>query len=60
MRQEHPACTLPGVLPNPAVADIPPGQRVLDLQHAHEFSTGAGVTVAVIDTGVTPAPAYLV
>ncbi|WP_353110104.1 S8 family serine peptidase, partial [Gordonia sp. (in: high G+C Gram-positive bacteria)] len=32
----------------------PPGHALLDLETAHQFSRGAGVTVAVIDTGVTP------
>ncbi|GAA5067403.1 type VII secretion-associated serine protease mycosin [Nocardia callitridis] len=31
---------------------VPPAQQALDLARAHEFSTGAGQLVAVIDTGV--------
>ncbi|QRY63376.1 type VII secretion-associated serine protease mycosin [Gordonia sp. PDNC005] len=34
----------------------PPGHTLLDLASAHRFSRGAGVKVAVIDTGVTPHP----
>lgn len=34
----------------------PAGHRLLDLTAAHRFSTGAGVKVAVIDTGITPHP----
>ena len=49
-------CELPGVLPTPPVADLPAAQAILDISRAHEFSTGRGVTVAVIDTGVTPNP----
>ncbi|TDH48466.1 type VII secretion-associated serine protease mycosin [Mycobacterium eburneum] len=55
MRQDH-ACNLPGVLPAPPVADIPAAQVLLDVDQAHKFSTGDGVTVAVIDTGVAPNP----
>lgn len=49
-------CVLPGVLPTPPVADLPTAQAILDIGRAHEFSTGRGVTVAVIDTGVAPNP----
>ncbi|WP_067543891.1 type VII secretion-associated serine protease mycosin [Nocardia crassostreae] len=35
---------------------IPPTQRALDLEHAWQFSKGAGQLVAVIDTGVAPHP----
>ncbi|GEE01860.1 type VII secretion-associated serine protease [Gordonia spumicola] len=35
---------------------MPPGSDLLDLTGAHRFSRGAGVRVAVIDTGVTPHP----
>lgn len=55
MRQNKP-CNLPGVLPTPPVNDIPHAAALLDLDKAHQFSTGAGVTVAVIDTGVAPNP----
>jgi len=50
------ACVLPGVLPAPPVADLPPAQAMLDVGRAHQFSTGRGVKVAVIDTGVAPNP----
>ncbi|MBM7366791.1 type VII secretion-associated serine protease mycosin [Gordonia hydrophobica] len=36
--------------------DAPAGHRLLGLEAAHRFSTGAGVKVAVIDTGVDPHP----
>ena len=55
MRQDKP-CNLPGVLPTPPVGDIPAAAGMLGLDQAHKFSTGAGVTVAVIDTGVAPNP----
>lgn len=35
------------------------GQRSLDLDAAHRISTGAGVSVAVIDTGVSDVPGRL-
>lgn len=35
---------------------IPPAQRSLDLEHAWQFSRGAGQLVAVIDTGVAEHP----
>jgi membrane-anchored mycosin MYCP len=35
---------------------IPPAQQMLNLKQAQEFSTGKGVTVAVIDSGVNPHP----
>ncbi|GAA4753003.1 type VII secretion-associated serine protease mycosin [Gordonia alkaliphila] len=43
--------------PAPLTADPaaePAGHRLLDIAQAWRFSRGAGVTVAVIDTGVTP------
>jgi membrane-anchored mycosin MYCP len=39
-----------------ALTAIPPAQQMLNLQAAQRFSTGAGVKVAVIDTGVNPHP----
>ena len=48
------ACQTPGVLPGSNFADPPPGWRLLNLDAVRPFATGAGITVAVIDTGVTP------
>ena len=31
---------------------------MLDITQAWKYSTGAGVTVAIIDTGVTPNPRF--
>jgi membrane-anchored mycosin MYCP len=42
-----------------SLVDRPPAQDMLDIDQAQEFSTGKGVTVAVIDTGVNKHP-YLV
>ncbi|WP_157680467.1 type VII secretion-associated serine protease mycosin [Mycobacterium dioxanotrophicus] len=55
MQQRKP-CNLPGVLPTPPVGDIPQAQTLLDLDKAHEFSTGKDVTVGIIDTGVDRNP----
>lgn len=49
-------CQVPGVLPGSNFADPPPGWRLLNLGATRPFATGAGQTVAVIDTGVTPNP----
>jgi len=38
--------------------DIPWGQKWLRLREAQRFTRGKGVTVAVIDTGVTPHPYF--
>ncbi|MDM2402087.1 type VII secretion-associated serine protease mycosin [Mycobacteroides abscessus] len=53
---EQKPCALPGVLPNPAVGDVPQAQVMLGLEEAHKYATGAGVKVAVIDTGVIKSP----
>ncbi|MBE5477921.1 type VII secretion-associated serine protease mycosin [Mycobacteroides abscessus] len=49
-------CQVPGVLPGSNFADPPPGWRLLNLDATRPFATGAGQTVAIIDTGVTPNP----
>jgi membrane-anchored mycosin MYCP len=41
---------------NVSINDRPPAQDMLNIDAAQQFSTGAGVTVAVIDTGVNPHP----
>ncbi|RFZ63026.1 Thermophilic serine proteinase precursor [Mycobacterium marinum] len=50
------ACVIGGVLPNSDLGKTPPPLTALQISQAHKFSTGAGVTVAVIDTGVRPQP----
>lgn len=52
------ACIVSGV-GNTTITDEPKAQSMLDIKGAQRLSTGAGVTVAVIDTGVNPHP-YLV
>lgn len=49
-------CNSTGVLPNSDLAAKPAPASELNLSRAHEFSTGAGVTVAVLDTGVRSQP----
>lgn len=55
-RDDNKPCNLPGVLPTPVVTDTPQANALLALDQAHKISTGAGVTVAVIDTGVVGSP----
>ena len=55
-RDTNRACVLPGVLPVPPVGDVPRANALLALSQAHTLSTGAGVKVAVIDTGVVAHP----
>lgn len=54
--RESVACQTPGVLDGTNFADPPPAWNLLNLNAARPFATGAGITVAVIDTGVTPNP----
>lgn len=53
---EQKPCALPGVLPTPPVGDVPQAQVMLGLEEAHKSATGAGVKVALIDTGVARNP----
>ncbi|WP_330179420.1 type VII secretion-associated serine protease mycosin [Nocardia sp. NBC_01503] len=47
-------CVAVGVLPHSDPSQVPPPERALDLRRVRALSTGAGVTVAIIDTGVGP------
>ena len=49
-------CTAPVTVAQPDVKLPAPGFAMLNIERAWQFSTGAGVTVGVIDTGVTPNP----
>src|SRR5689334_5356212 len=49
-------CSGPMVFPNSNFADKPWANNYLRIADAQKFATGAGVTVAVIDTGVTGSP----
>lgn len=53
MRQSE-ACIKPVVIADPDVSQPAPGNAALNIKQAWQYSTGAGVTVAIIDTGVTP------
>ncbi|MBF6175635.1 type VII secretion-associated serine protease mycosin [Nocardia blacklockiae] len=55
MKQEQ-GCVATGLLPNSDITQAPPPETSLDLARARALSRGAGVTVAVLDTGVTPNP----
>ncbi|MCX5046298.1 type VII secretion-associated serine protease mycosin [Aldersonia sp. NBC_00410] len=49
-------CASAGVLAGSDLTQPPPPEVALRLDEAHRLSTGAGVLVAVIDTGVRPQP----
>ena len=49
-------CKAPLTLPGTNFRDPPWGNTYLGVSEAHKFATGAGVTVAVIDTGVDASP----
>jgi membrane-anchored mycosin MYCP len=55
MRQNV-ACVNPVVIADPNLGQPAPGNAMLNVAQAWQYSTGAGVTVGVIDTGVTPNP----
>jgi membrane-anchored mycosin MYCP len=49
-------CVVGGVMPNSDLSKPPPPLTEMQIEQAHKFSTGAGVVVAVIDTGAKPQP----
>lgn len=49
-------CSAPTSFPNANFADPSWANEYLHIPDAHKFATGAGVTVAVIDTGVNASP----
>ncbi|WP_261864348.1 S8 family serine peptidase, partial [Mycobacterium marinum] len=58
---EHPmrranSCSTPITVRNPDVAQLAPGFSLLNISKVWQYSTGNGVPVAVIDTGVSPNP----
>ena len=53
MRQNY-GCAQPAVIADPNLSQPAPGNVMMNLAQAWQYSTGAGVTVAIIDTGVTP------
>lgn len=54
--EQRRVCAAPTVFPNSNFADRPWASDYLRLADAQRFATGAGVTVAVIDTGVNGSP----
>jgi membrane-anchored mycosin MYCP len=54
--EQRRVCSAPTVFPNSNFADKPWANDYLRLSEAQKFATGAGVTVAVIDTGVIGSP----
>ena len=55
MRQSN-LCASPIAVPEPDITRPSPGFAMLNITDAWHYSTGNGVAVAVIDTGVTPNP----
>ena len=51
--EQRRVCAAPSSFPNSNFADRPWANDYLRLSDAQKFATGAGITVAVIDTGVT-------
>jgi membrane-anchored mycosin MYCP len=56
--KQNSLCAAPVVIGDPDVGQPPPGNAMLDITSAWQYSTGAGVTVALVDTGVTPSPRF--
>lgn len=54
--EQRSVCSSPTVFPNANFADKPWANAYLRLGEAQKFATGAGITVAVIDTGVNGSP----
>ena len=55
MRRSN-SCSVPITVSNPDLAQLAPGFDTLGIATAWQYSTGHGVPVAVIDTGVSPNP----
>ncbi|WP_459549695.1 type VII secretion-associated serine protease mycosin [Nocardia sp. X0981] len=55
MKQDS-GCLATGVLENTDISRTPPSELALNLADARTLSRGAGVTVAVVDSGVSPHP----
>jgi len=54
--EQRRVCSAPTSFPNANFADPPWANNYLHIAEAQKFATGAGVTVAVIDTGVNASP----
>ncbi|MBY8862762.1 type VII secretion-associated serine protease mycosin [Nocardia sp. CA2R105] len=55
MKQDK-GCVAAGVLRDSDLSQVPPPEQALNLRSARALSRGSGVTVAVVDTGVSPSP----
>lgn len=55
MRRSN-SCSTPITVRNPDVAQLAPGFNLVNISKAWQYSTGNGVPVAVIDTGVSLNP----
>ncbi|GGL40652.1 type VII secretion-associated serine protease mycosin [Nocardia jinanensis] len=54
--KQESGCLATGVLQDTDISRTPPSELALNLADARTLSRGLGVTVAVVDTGVTPHP----
>lgn len=54
--QQNRACLSAGLLQGSDPSQAPPPELALDLRRARALSRGSGVSVAVLDTGVSPNP----
>ncbi|NUS92057.1 MAG: type VII secretion-associated serine protease mycosin [Nocardia sp.] len=54
--KQESGCLSTGVLQDTDISRTPPSELALNLADARTLSRGMGVTVAVVDTGVTPHP----
>ncbi|RJO79836.1 type VII secretion-associated serine protease mycosin [Nocardia panacis] len=54
--KQNNACLAAGVLRDSDLTQAPPAEAALELRRARSLSQGAGVTVAVLDTGVSANP----
>jgi membrane-anchored mycosin MYCP len=54
--EQRRVCSAPTSFPDAQFADVPWGNQYLHVGEAQKFATGAGVTVAVIDTGINASP----
>ncbi len=50
------ACTVTGVLPGSDLRELPPALQLMNMPAAWKESTGTGVVVGIIDTGVAAQP----
>nr|VTP02293.1 putative subtilase-type serine protease precursor [Mycobacterium riyadhense] len=50
------ACTVTGVLPGSDLRELPPALQLMNMAAAWKESTGTGVVVGIIDTGVAAQP----